>query len=388
MAGLGDLLMGGVETYPVPQPQVSMADLLAGQTLAPPPQGGNVVSTAYGDSPAPGAVAQAAAQANGAAAQEPGVMDRVRSWVQTNPTAAQGLMQGFAALASGRTHGNAIMQLGQAAGTATQAMGEQGAANEAQQRAIQAEQQRQQLAQQQEGRLGRTADSNIALNQNQDRRAEASNKENILASRSNRKAKDQATEQAGMMFTPRMEAARAELDKIRADIAATKDVSRKRALEIEGAQFELKLRKQFGSQEAELILGKRAAEQSGAEERATQEVLKTDQATWERDNRNMLSEPDRLRLARGEKLAPTKTPMSASEYAKQLLQKNPEAYMNANGPGYDTIRLMKDAQELMKIDSFSPEELNRQLWMDARSKVKPGERYLGPDGGYHTRGKD
>ncbi|MFM6926997.1 MAG: hypothetical protein ACKOX6_00945 [Bdellovibrio sp.] len=371
--GIADMLFGGAQIYPVPQPQVSMADLLAGQTLAPPPQGGSV-ATAYGDSPAPGAVAAAATEATMAGNQEPGILDTARNWAKTNPVQAQALMQGFAALASGRTHGNAIMQLGQGAGTAMQTVAEQNAANEAQQRAIQAEQQRQGLATRQEDRLQRTADSTIDLNQRQDKRAEASNAENIAASQSRRKATDLATTQSEKMFTPKMDEMRKRLLKLDQDIAQGGDDATIRKLNIQKAQLEASIHKQFALPEAQAILERKQAEAGTAQEKGVQAILETDEAARRARVLAGLTPEETKNLVMGTK---PKAAADPAEIAKDLLNKNYELYQKPNGGGTDYARLAKDVNAAIKAGQPGAVNNARQEALDAaRNSVPVGGRYI------------
>jgi hypothetical protein len=313
-------------------------------------------------------------EANAAGAQEPGILDRARSWAKTNPVQAQALMQGFAALASGRTHGNAVMQLGQAAGTATQTAAEQNAANELQQRQIQAEQQRQQLAQSQESRLGRSLDSTISLNERQDTRAEASNKENIAASQSRRKATDQATTQSAQMFTPKMDEMKLKLQGIRQQIAEAGTDAEIKKLRMQEARINLDIHRQFAVPQAQAVLDAALATTAAKQEQATQEVLQTDEAARQARVLSSLTPEEQKARVMGTKPKPAADP---AEIAKDLLNKNYELYQKPNGGGTDYARLAKDVNAAIKAGQPGAVDNSRQAALDAaRLSVPVGGRYI------------
>lgn len=380
MAGLADLIYATQgpmpQTYAVPDPRMGIADLLAGapisQQSAPAPT--PAPSTAYADSPAPGSVAQAGAEVTAAASNEPGILDRARNWAKTNPIAAQGLMQGFAALASGRTHGNAFMQLGQAAGTGMQAMTEQEAANAAQQREIQAQQQRQALAERQEGRLDRTATSTIALNERQDTRAEASNKENIAASQQRRGQIGQAMQQSAAMFTPKMQEARLKLDSLRQQIAAGGTDQQLKGLQVQLKRHELDIARQFGPQEAQLIVDNKAQELANRQEQGVGYLLDNEGKMIKNNTYKSMTEEERKNDALGIKPKGPTAPMSDQDIAMKLYTEDPTPFLDKDGK-LSLERLGQGVQNFKKATNYNS-NARQEAFNQAKLSVQPGGRFF------------
>lgn len=380
MAGLADLIYATQgpmpQAYSVPDPRMGIADLLAGapitQQSAPPAT--PAPSTAYADSPAPGSVAQAGAQATAAASNEPGILDTARNWVKSNPIAAQGLMQGFAALASGRTHGNAFMQLGQAAGTGMQAMTEQEAANSAQQREIQRQQAQQDLANRQEGRLEKTANSTMALNEKQDARAEKSNTENIAASQQRRGQIKQGMEQSAALFTPRMQEAKLKLDSLRQQIAQGGDEGTMRKLNIQLKQHEFNIAKQFGVQEAQMIVDTKAQQLANEQEKGTGILLDNQIRQNQVDTEAALSPEDKRNKALGIKPKETKAAMTDQEIALKLYQEDPTPFLDKDGK-LSLERLGQGVTNFKKATNYNP-NARQEAFNQAKLAVQPGGRFF------------
>lgn len=385
MAGIADLMYGSglvpAQAFAVPDPQASMADILAGGTPAAVPVSGGI-ATAYGDSPAPGGVAQAGAQANAAAANEPGIIDRARDWATRNPTQAQALMQGFSALASGRTRGGFVQQMGQAAGVAGQTMVEQNAANAAQQRET-AEKDRRMTLQERE------TNSQISSRDSLNRRAEGlyagQLEQQDLANEGRSIANDsavQAADQSAKMFTPKMKQFDAQLRKLEVDLANAPTEQAAAKVRLARAQLENKIYSQYGPAEAEMLLRTKGAQASAAEERATQETLQTDEAARQAGVLAGLTPEENKNRVMGTK---PKAPADPAEMAKDLLNKNYEVYQKPNGGGTDYARLAKDVNALIQAGKPGAVDTSQAAWEMARNKVKTGQPYIGPDGKEYIR---
>lgn len=387
MAGIADMLFGGgAQAYSVPDPNASMADILAGGVSnAAPAVAGGSVATAYGDSPAPGAVASAGAQANAAAGQEPGILDKARNWATTNPVQAQALMQGFAALASGRTRGGFVQQMGQFAGVANQTMVEQNAANAAQAR-------EQQTKDRDFGLRSREADSNIAYRQNADRRADAllpgqleaqdnaaeRSEEGVLTSRQQRGQSEQ-------LFTPKMQQVKLQLDKLRNDIALAPTERAAAQLRLKASKLEYDIHSKFAIPEAEAILGIKAQQLSNAQEEGTGKVLANDAAIKKQKAIDDMPEAERNYYYRNGKPKEAPPAKTRAQIANDLLEKEPDAYRD-NKTGailYDRLGSAVDAV----VNGGERPAATQEAWASARNSVKPGQKYIGPDGAEYTRGK-
>jgi hypothetical protein len=381
MVGIADLMYGPgtAQAFAVPDPQASMAQILAGGTPAAVPAPAGSVATAFGDSPAPGAVAAAGAQANAAAAQEPGILDQARSWATKNPVQAQALMQGFAALAGGRTRGGFVQQLGQAAGVAGQTMIEQNAANSEQQR-TQANKDRQ------FGLEKSSADSMNQARNDTNARANALHpgaleaQDQIAEGRDIANASAQGRESRdSQMFTPKMQMFKKQLDKLDSDLLSATTDREAAAIRLRKAKLETDIYAKFGEQEAQTILGVKAQQLTNAQEQGTREVIKTDEEIAKRDAIQALPEAERNAYYRGAK---PKEHQNPAEIAKDLLKSDPMKYTKKDGLT-DYSKLAADTNAIMR--GGAPDPANQQAWEAARNAVKPGQTYTGPDGKEYTR---
>lgn len=381
MAGIADMLFGGgAQTYAVPDPSASMADILAGGVAnATPSSGGASIATAFGDSPAPGGVAAAGAQANAAASQEPGILDRARSWATTNPVQAQALMQGFAALASGRTRGGFVNQIGQAAGVAGQTMVEQNAANAALQR-------EQQVKDRDFGLRQREADSTIGSRDSMNRRADALlpgqlEAQDLAAEGADQRIRqgEQTMQQSDKMFTPKMQLFKKQLDKLDSDISSAKTEREAAQQRLKRAKLETDIYAKFGEEEAATILGTKQQTLANAQEQGTQEVLRTDQMVQSAAELAKLTPEQRSQHVLGLKPKVEKTDR---ELAEEFLTKEPDRYMNRDGSiNYDALG---GAVRAVKQGGTRP-AATQEAWVAARNKVKVGQKYVGPDGQEYLR---
>lgn len=371
--GLADIFGFGAPAQMSPDPQVSMAQLLAGGQVQPIAATPAPVATAYGDSPAPGAVAQAAGQANAAAANEPGVMDRVQGWVRQNPVQAQALMQGFGALAAGHTRGNWLAQLGQASGVANQTMVEGNAAQDE----LKRKQQQVDFEQQ-----NKTADNQRADRQlsNSERNTTANinlSQEQIEASRQRRKEGD-------AMLNPKIDALRAKVDQARQAVASAKTEDELRRAQINMKKVELQVYKEYGPKEAEAALAVKTQQRANLEEVGAGQMIENDMNLSKYNTYNSLPLEDRQDIASGIKPDRPAKRLSPAEYAKSLLKDNPDTYRDPKTGAINMDLLMRDAKTMLDIENYDPNK-TKQEWEAARNSVKPGQRYKGPDGQTYIR---
>lgn len=385
MAGIADLMYGSgyqpAQAFAVPDPRASMADILAGGTPAAAPVPGGVM-TAYGDSPAPGAVAAAGQQANAAASQEPGILDRARNWATQNPVQAQALMQGFAALASGRTRGGFVQQMGQAAGVANQTMVEQTAANAAQQRDIDEKNRRMTLQE-------RETNSQISNRDAINRRAEALHPGQVeaqdLTNEGRSIANDaamQRTDQDKRMFTPKMKELDLRLRKLDSDLAMAPTEQAAAKLRLDRARLEHSIYQQYGPAEAEMLLRTKGAQANAAEERSSQETMQTDRERAKDEAIAKLPEEERNFYYRNGKPKEGKPQKTAQEIAMELYSDDPSRFKNKDG-SLNHAMLQREVQAI-QAGGAAP-AATTDAWAKARNAVKPGQPYIGPDGREYVR---
>lgn len=363
MAGIADLLgLGGAQAFSVPQPYTqehSLTDILAGSA---PPAG---VATVYPTSPAPGAIAASAATANTAANNEPGILDKARTWATSNPMQAQALMQGFAAMAAGHTRGNAVMQLGQAAGVGQQYMREQTAANSELDRAKQQQSTENQLKAQDEMRKQQLADSTVKY-QGQ----EGGNVEARTASTK------QATEQSGASFDTKMQDMKTRIAEVRQRIVNAKTENELQKARIDEAAITLQIHKQFSAPMAEVALG--TAQTNMYENAAKLTTTQLQNQRMAGDNVTISEMDPEQAAARLGALKGAAKPKNAQEMALMLFKDNPDGYRDDKNQT-DIKKLLTHAQQLMDIQNFDPNKDSAEI-AKARNSVKIGEVYIRPDG--------
>lgn len=383
MAGIADMLFGGgAQAYSVPQPQVSMADILAGGVPAAAPGPAGSVATAFADSPAPGAVASAGQQANAAAAQEPGILDKARDWATRNPSAAQGLMQGFAALASGRTRGGFVQQLGQAAGVVNQTMVEQNAANAAQEQ----ERQRYGTREQRAEEAHRNAIENRNTdNKRQDRQLDmqsANYEDQRKTNELNRRRIGQQLDEQGKIAPLKYKEATMRLAQLDEEIKNAPTTRKAAELRLQQAQLNFDLEKQYGPAEAQAKMEGARANADAAGSRADQEELQLRQQELTAAELAKLPPEQQAAYRLGIKPTAPKVPKTPGELAEILLTKEPDRFISPDGK-IRTKELGEAVRVIQRGGDAAP--ATQQAWVAARDKVKVGQSYIGPDGREYIR---
>lgn len=377
MAGFADLLFGGgAQAYAGPDPSTSMADILAGGvSAAAPSSSGGSVATAFADSPAPGAVASAGAQANAAAAQEPGIMDRARNWATTNPVQAQALMQGFAALASGRTRGGFLQQMGQAAGVANQTMVEQNSANAEQQRAQAVRDRDFNLRQEdsQDQRANRAADNSRADKQLTMQGEQWADQR--LTSEEARATSREKRGEAKELNPLKLKEARLRLAELQEKINAAPDERTARKLKLDLARLEFQNYEKFGSANAQAEADKARYGAQAAASKADQEELQLEQAELSADEIAKLSPEERKNLRLGIKPPPPKIPKTGAEIADSLLLKQPDQFYDQNG-NIKYKELTAAVKAVQNAGAAPPPADDQQAGFDAAlAQAKPGATF-------------
>jgi hypothetical protein len=377
MVGIADLMYGPPQALPltVPSPQVSMTDLMTGAaqpapaTIQPVPQTpppGPVqapVSTTYEDSPAPGAVASAQQQAQAAADQEPGILAKATNWAKTNPVAAQALLHGFSAMASGRTQGGLLEQLGQAAGVAGLSMTEQQAANRELEQKTQMENRKQTESEM----------SNAVLNQarlGQEGRAAAAAPGAQGYQAAQTAALTQRTGLEKLLQDSKVKESTLKLAELRQKIASGADELTMNKYRTEEAQLKLDLYKKLGPAQAEAVLQEHQNRAAVAGEQATQAILSTDEAARLAEIKR--NAPADMQQSAAFGLNPKK-PLSKSDVTLKLLSSGSGEFFDTNG-NIMFDKLERASNAIMRGGEQTDDE-RQAAGTAAKKAVKIGQRY-------------
>jgi hypothetical protein len=329
----------GAQAYPVPTPDVSMTQLLAGgilpQQAAP---SASAPATQYSDSPAPGAAAQMATPQT--SSNEPG-------WAQKNPVQAQMLMQMFTHLAAGGP-GNGWSRMGDALGAANNY-----------------------------GLLAKDAEQTKAAKD-----AEAAS---VQAHRNASTAQtEQQTQQGASTFDLKKQTMETALESAKQNILNAKTALERSKAEAQYAQVKTRLYTKYGEKEAQQIIDLKDQELQQQQEAATQGILKTDRMAQENVDLANLSPEQRAARLGATKDETKKKPYN--ERFQAYIKDHRDAYTDPRTSLLDVPRAVADFNAVDNADQFDP-EVQKAAWAKARASVKPGENYQGPDGKTYTRGK-
>jgi hypothetical protein len=392
MVGIADLMYGPPTAIPgaVPDPQVSMTSLLTGAPppapdpmyvnpqvpppppLPAPPPTQAPVATTYDDSPAPGSVASVKQQAQAATEQQPGILAKATDWAKTNPVAVQALMQGFSALASGRTQGGLLEQLGQAAGVGGQSMIEQTAANRELEQKTQMENRKQ----------AESEASSATLNKirlGQEGRAEALQPTAVTHAEKVNQGLQQKLDIEQEQRNPRLKEIGARIRELNARIANTGDAHLQNQLQLEIDKEQWKYNKALLPITSQAKVDTLGADVESKQMAAIKAKADAEEAIRKQGVLEKLSPEDQRALATG---VHPKAAMTVPEITMHLLTKNHTAY---EGPG--GAQLLEEHIGQIQNSGKRTNQSRQAAYDAARNAVKPGETFIF-EGEEKRRGKN